>query len=65
MNNIHYEIILSLYKKKVKSIDIQDEVKELHTAALIELDKLVVNSQSTQDQELYIKELQELLYEYF
>lgn len=65
MTNIQYETILSLYKKKVQNIDIKIEVEDLYKIALFELDKLCVNAQSTVEQEQYIKELQELLYEYF
>lgn len=65
MNKNQYEIILSLYKKKVQNIDIKAEVEDRYKVALFELDKLCVNSQSTVEQEQYIKELQELLYEYF
>ena len=65
MNNTQYKIILSLYKKKVKNIDIKAEVEDLYKVALFELDRLCVNTQSTVEQEQYIKELQELLYEYF
>lgn len=65
MNNNHYEIVLSLYKKKVQNIDVKAEVEDHYKVALFELDKLCVNAQSTFEQEQYIKELQELLYEYF
>lgn len=65
MNIDQYKILLSLYKKKVKNIDIKAEVEDYYNVALFELDKLCVNAQSTIEQEQYIKELQELLYEYF
>ena len=65
MNIEHYKKILSLYKRKVQGIDIFAELKELHQEALFELDKLIVNSQSTNEVEEYINELNTLLYEYF
>lgn len=65
MNNTHHEIILSLYKKKVQNIDIKAEVEEYHHSALVELDRLVINTMPTEEQEQYINELNTLLYEYF
>lgn len=65
MNIDQYKIVLSLYKKKVQNIDVKAEVEDHYKVALFELDKLCVNAQSTVEQEQYIKELQELLYEYF
>lgn len=65
MNEKQYQIILSLYKKKVQNLDIKSEVEDYYKSAIFELDKLCVNSQSITEQEEYIKELQELMYEYF
>ena len=65
MNSKHYEVLLSLYKKKVQNINIKAEVADLHKVALFELDKLCVNKQSTVEQEQYINELNTSLYEYF